>query len=198
MLADYYCALPKLSSTVAILVLRSELQGFSSHLEDLYECAFKLHLPELLRECAILMAGKWSYYEHYLRNISNSTLRRTLKSVRAGICEKIVAAQEACLELVEDDYRFASGYYVSHTESGTPHPCRLAEHYRKVSEIILDGDEEMALDYVGKLDELLGSNLKLKSTEGMDAAGRGESDDTFLCGEIDDEDLPWDCNQLDW
>lgn len=52
-------------------------------------------------------------------------------------------------------------------------------------------------DFRDSIEGLLKKKSTLVSTNGNPGA-KGDLEDCFLCGEIEDDDLPWDTQSIDW
>lgn len=193
-LADYYCALPRVSSTIYSALARScNLKGFWDWRPELLECAYKLRQPELFRDCLYVIAGHWDAkrYAKTLEQIPEPILRKTITSVRNGICAKIAQAQEDIIKLGGRNESFRARMSMPYGTGS--HKLSLPYYYRTVSikemENVL-GFEVTVYSELPSLRSLMHNNTVLL---GFTPDSAGNSVKAFLCGEIEDDDLPVSC-----
>ena len=207
-------ALPNLSGTISTALLdspmfkrdeesdESEPSEFVRRAGDVIFAAKKLRHPVLFRECFIHLVARlhdddflsiwlpalrqdkdiWS-----LLNAGKSNLRQTiLRAQHAILLAAIAGRLEKCLEEL-----IMSDFY------GDPEDS--ASFYKS----FFNRRKQYRRDYYEGVDEtfasvakLLQSNLVLDRT-GF-GAGEGPYHDTYLCAELEDEDMPWDAAEFDW
>lgn len=192
-MADYYFALRVLSSALDGILLRSApmIGLLKSNVELVLETAHKLRSPLLFRECLILSVGPWTSPTYLL--FKNKKLRKVAQTACHGVCAKLavvhslVLQQSSHTEKVRDEVGSLAWDLDTKLES-----VFLPQYYRRVSEIVVDGDEKL---FLRETESLLQKNLMLHHGP---RSGVGKFKDYFLCAEIADEELPWDQNQTDW
>lgn len=190
--ADYYCALPRVSSTIhSSLVRTGKLEIFRICAPDLLECSFKLRQPELFRDFLAIIAGEWDteLYAEHLKKISRPILRKTITSVRNGICAKIAQAQEDIIKLAEHNDSFGAQMMMPY-HTAEYHKFSLPVYYRMVSNMEMEnvlGEKVVAYSELPSLRVLLRDHTMLLGFAPDDEESPTSS---FLCGEIEDEDLP--------
>jgi hypothetical protein len=80
-LADYYCALPALSNTVNLPLLRKDLIVRVNCI-SLISIATKLHHADLFRECVIWIAGCWPDYASRDLSELDSKIQKMVQNAR--------------------------------------------------------------------------------------------------------------------
>lgn len=186
-LADYYCALPKVSTTVFGTLAKYKIPKFWESARDLLECAYKLRQPELFRDCLAFMAGNWNRDpDNDIEDSSHPGVMKAIKIVRKDIYAKIVDAHEDVLI-----WEKRCGAFTQLLSPYQQDYYTLPKYYRTLSEAKYDdvyGKEVTAYNELESLRTLLKNNIVLQTHNMVDV---GTCDAArFLCGEIEDEDLP--------
>ncbi|KAH8680076.1 hypothetical protein BGZ60DRAFT_428359 [Tricladium varicosporioides] len=212
-LADYYCALPRLSDALYRTCLRNphtiaEIIRLNSCVT--LEIAAKLRNEVLFKECAAHAINPWGNPAFRHHAFEDHRLKEILQITYGNLCEKVVNIQQQIL-LVQANLE----------------PKDLRQHFHRASDNVLPG----CLQSVGLLPStqkkinlpayfrglsnsriglppgfkdviapILSNNLVLAgSGTRTDAAGSdGFYYTYFLCTKVPDESLPWDLNDMDW
>lgn len=194
-LADYYCALRTLSSSVlgAISVGSNSfgcLVDFWTT-DELLTTLFKLRRGELFNDCIITIAGDW-YQGNYAKRLAAQPpkLQNVVEYARSQICCKIAAAQQEFLHKGSHHIEYRRAVLNIRSTAAMPLPT----YYRKMA--------DLAVEHIGSLDSMPALTTLLSKdfvniTVGTEA-GSGYTYDHFLCGRVMEKDLPWDVNEKDW
>jgi hypothetical protein len=180
----------------------SEPSEFVHRAGEVIFAAKKLRHPVLFRECFIHLVARLhddDFYSIWLPALrQDMDLWPLLNAGKSNLRQKILRAQHAIL-LASIVGRLELGSQVSLTVGSPEDPEDCAGFYKR----LFDRREQMMRSYYDDLDEtlapvatLLQSNLVLDRT-GF-GAGEGPYKNTFLCAELEDEDMPWDAAEFDW
>ncbi|RDL32969.1 uncharacterized protein BP5553_08408 [Venustampulla echinocandica] len=198
-LADYYRALPILSRTLDESFERNPSLGVEIewHCVDAFVLADKLRHAPLFRECLVYLLGPWQN-PRYLE-LEDRKLWKIAHNAYNEICAKIADVQEVIIPV----YSMLSSWEISHDELERIARSSIDQHqminlpmyYRKLSDEVRFARDAAEIKML--LNDLLENNLKLSPFR-LRKAGEDMLSDSFLCGEIDDDDLPWDLEETDW
>lgn len=224
-LAEQFSALPSLSSSLYVAlwhspVLVSEIRKYR---REMLLLAMKLKHRLLFREALIHVVSTWKGYDRMFEG--KYRLICTVTKAYNGVCEKVlkvnqevfaVLAREqdgAYARMKEDVYAVLQGMDRSESLMGNrllyerlrvqvaekrdfagylpdPHKVQKAE----VQETLKGLRDSLRV--------LLSSKLALERTFGGMMGAEGELEEdlkmSFLCADIEDEDLPWDLDEEDW
>jgi hypothetical protein len=200
-LADYYCALPILSSSLYAAFGRSfyfcsEIHGFEI---ELLGAAVKLRNDTLYKECMVLLMSPWTNPK--FRKIQDPKLRQLANSAHHKLCQEVLEVQRNISEAL---YELPSAHLKEYRELDEEMTVEhLHDHGGK---IVLPNLYRLMHDNLSRnlnhiqdhFGGLLENQLKLRSSWGRPGESSTWCEDYFLCLEIDDEELPWDINQPDW
>ncbi|KAI9648197.1 hypothetical protein NHQ30_002829 [Ciborinia camelliae] len=210
-LADFYCALPALSSSLDSAMHNSPefTKQIKYQSEELIRIAKKLHHPVLFRECLV--------YE-----VADTGFEPDLKLDHPPWTEKFDDDKELKLAFMMGIGRVDWLKTIADNQilrlmgslgslrhlvmgSGEENPMHSAYFYRTVRDFILaEGDFDENCEC---LEDLLENKLVFDRTGGrvgdsylyFDYGGFQSNDERlFLCAEIRDEDLPWDRSSIEW
>jgi hypothetical protein len=202
-LADYYCALPILSSSLYAAFGRSfcfcsEIRGFEI---ELLGAAVKLRNDALYKECMVLLMGPWKSPK--LGDIEDKELKQLASLAHHKICKDVLQVRTEILQAlhVESLPQKARQYreleakvteeHLYHNNGAILLPALCREMFDKL--------EGKGLDrYRNLFGSLLGTELRLHEPSGVAGDSGAWSEDRFLCLKARDEDLPWDINERDW
>jgi len=209
-IAKCYRALPALSRTLDGAIHRSPEFVWSlfenNNASWLLETAVQLRSAKLFRECLILTLGPW--HEPAFKTLGDLRLKKLAQNVYNGIAAKISAAHAylavsmARLENVAQrspkskfmkDYMFDAALATLRDSSDKMgrQSISLPVYYRKLYDVSWGGESP----FKHLLEPIFRNNLALiRDAE----AGKGQFKNYFLCGEIEDDDLPWDITEEEW
>ncbi|TVY89681.1 hypothetical protein LAWI1_G003076 [Lachnellula willkommii] len=168
-LADYYCALPALSSALNGAFYTNPVLAEATYKQPhiLIKTACKLWNAVLYRECLVQTMGPWSKPQY--KEIDDESLRGIAAAAHAGLKDVLLQTQCDIIKTID-----------------------WAMTYRRD----LLGHNGPA-GFVAALEPLMKNDFLLYS-KGGDRSGEGKYLDYFLCLEISDEDLPWNTEETDW
>ena len=207
-------ALPNLSGTISTALLdspmfkwdeeadKSEPSEFMRRAGQVIFAAKKLRHPVLFRECFIHLVAR--LHDDYFLSIWLPALRQDkdlwslLNAGKSNLRQMILRAQHAILlAAIAGRLEFSPKAPMMTEFYGDPDDC--AGLYK----VFCDRRHQMWRDYYEDVNEtfapvakLLQSNLVLDRTRF--GAGEGPYHDTYLCAELEDEDMPWDATEFDW
>ncbi|KAL3419780.1 hypothetical protein PVAG01_08278 [Phlyctema vagabunda] len=209
-LADFYIALPIVSATLTDALVNSELFSLKSHESTGYVtqlemllCAHKLRHTLLFKDLLILTVPEFNDFmergeQIFARIEETSTLMALVQNLILQLVEKVARFNNALLTWIIR-YPEVSGVlrnrYVNLLGHGRPY--QTAAFFRALVQ-----DPTMREDIVREpgLMEQLTSLLKNNLT--FDTTGLNSGENIFmyslLCTEVDDCDLPWDPEEVDW
>jgi hypothetical protein len=206
-LADYYCALPIVSRTLDSAFYISP--NFDRILLydpcEVFTAAAKLRNAMLFRDSLIFVTGPWS--DPAYKTLSDPKLKKIARRARAEVAAKVGEAEGTITSrrLYEATAVNGGGYiekayfwvavnnaHFAHTDE----TC-LPSIYRDLYAFDLKEENKLINFFVPILRELLENKLVL-GERGSKLLSHGILIDYFLCAEIEDEDLPWDVNEIDW
>ncbi|CAL3972352.1 unnamed protein product [Diplocarpon coronariae] len=169
-LADYYCMLPTFSRSLDVILLRSSKHGINMRHQcrDVFPLAAKLRNKLLFTESLIWLTGPFSNPAY--KALKDPKLKKIAHYAYLEVSAKVTAVHR---ESVSSNRK---------NLLSTSYSMYLPEYYRMWK------DEFGGMQ---SLKALMQNNLRLSPNE--KAGG-----DVFLCAEIDDADLPWDVNEVDW
>ena len=193
-LADYYCALPALSSSlyVALFDKKGVAKEIPTRARQLLPLAYKLRQPLLFRECMIHVVG--SLKDDCGRLYDNQVLDNAVKVQYGRLCHKIAMTfyrLNFCSQNLYDKGAKADAQEAIPSYCNDFTPTSSMRFFRHVyyHSYKLNAVKERVMETIAPL---LENNLKLDASHGK----LGET--RFLCLEIDEEDLPWDLTETDW
>jgi hypothetical protein len=209
-IARCYAALPPLSRTLDGALHRSPEFVWSlfenSNACCLLKTATQLRSAKLFRECLFLTLGPWD--EPVFKTLEDPKMKKLAQNVYNGIAAKIsathagLAVSMARLENVAQrspkskfmkDYMFDAAL-ATLRDSSDKTGCQsilLPVYYRKLYDVSWGGESP----FKHLLEPIFSNNLALiRDAE----AGKGQFKNYFLCGEIEDDDLPWDITEEEW
>ncbi|TGO15335.1 hypothetical protein BTUL_0041g00190 [Botrytis tulipae] len=214
-LADYYCALPVVSGTLTGALFRSSMFEASApeygapvdcecHDESvsLLLVARKLRHGLLFRECLIHTVGRWdSLSDIEKRQIEEDPKLYTLVQIKLKVLYELLAKTQGKLLWTV----FQGKFNVLKTAVGRSYPTPSiggsVSMYKALSEErsfydLIKKVETMGLAHL--MFSLLKNNLALGCSRQDPGKVGGIFEKTFLCTEIEDNELPWDSEEIDW
>lgn len=206
-LADFYCALPVVSSSVMGSLLSSilsgdgflqKIHGDHIHLKDwnvaesaLLVCAKKLRCKELFRDCFIHRVASYTpeFYAKDPMAIECPELFSHVLVQQGIITGKIALAQQYLLNLVLAQDYYSKGSSLRFELEKQPLVNR--QFFAKLQDDLKRSyrSPDKVLKLRGLVDELLVNNLVLT---------KSSSTNYILCAKLDDCDLPWNQEETDW
>jgi hypothetical protein len=211
-MADYYCALPILSNSLSATFFNSPglLTTLRTDPCQSLILAYKLRHAPLFRDYLIHLLGPWSKPQFQElkshRDPSSLFLFNFVNTIHISFSNKIMQLQQSIFQLstgyfspfcplfagFRPAYRAAAKAMLDCTNDGADfnHNLLLPKWFRQCL------DSNVETEVVGKLlASFTTNNLVLDKAA---VAGRGDYEDSFLCFEISDAELPWDPTQFDW
>lgn len=203
-MADYYRCLPALSRSLDRALIHSPnfkitVPDFSC---DLLICAMKLRNALLFRESLIWAVCSWEDPSYTELETTHQQLFKIAKSAYNEIGTKIAKLQLSITNWMLMDkrglpQRSANSYDVAleaaesalWDEEILDDGFKAPEYFRR----IMESHHPDSIDY--DLENLLVNNLVLGQNY---SAGKEPHQGNFLCGTINDEDLPWDPTEKEW
>ncbi|PVH75276.1 hypothetical protein DL98DRAFT_466661 [Cadophora sp. DSE1049] len=203
-LADYYCALKVVSFALDATIGRgafpfSQLQKQPC---EMLQVAARLRHPRLFRECLILSIGPFSKPKIHM--IEDPKLHKLAKYAHAQVG---LLAAEAQIEIINvmEPYRLSNPKLRNEMQARIEDAgvmCRkdprtaayLPAYYRKLWDFKYDGIVT-ANPFRKPLSEVMANHLTFN--RGYEA-GEGQFRDFFFCGQILNEELPWNAGEKDW
>ncbi|CZR55435.1 uncharacterized protein PAC_05323 [Phialocephala subalpina] len=192
-LADYYRALPIVSRTLDSVLLNGDKRNICVR-EDCYDIlalAAKLRNKLLFREALIHIVGSTDEADSYEGSLEDPRLSKICRNARYEILALVGQAYQEILNLRDDTM--------------AKEVSRIAKDARDTS---AGGDIYIPLyfkklHYKGLINvaDLMKNNLVLRRNEydiEHDDNIHDDYPDSFFCGKIDDEDLPWDTTEQEW
>jgi hypothetical protein len=202
-LADYYCALPILSSSLYTALWESEVfvNEIPNDAEIILPLACKLRHPIIFRECIIHIVG--SMAGDKLAMFNNPKLDRMIAMHYGKLNEKI---SNACLGILTIGLRlFEDGFSEATRRNAIDriHAIAHSQSPKTVGSPSTPGffhqlhDTEFCHPDIGKevraiVAPLLKNNLKLDRSGGQLGKHR------FLFTGITDAEVPWNTTEIDW
>ncbi|KAH8801159.1 hypothetical protein F5882DRAFT_435512 [Hyaloscypha sp. PMI_1271] len=203
-MADYYCALPILSNSLSATFFNSPglLTTLRTDPCQSLILAYKLRHAPLFRDSLIRVPGPWSKPQFQElkshRDPSSLFLFNFVNTIHISFSNKIIQLQQSIFQL-------STGYFPHYNEN---HRLQAKDMLDCAKESV-DNKHNLLLPkwfrrcrdrYLGTLvPELLApfttNNLVLDKAA---VAGKGDYENSFLCLEISDAELPWDPTQFDW
>ncbi|CCD52102.1 hypothetical protein BofuT4_P082610.1 [Botrytis cinerea T4] len=185
-LADYHCALPVVSAT---------LTG------ALFKSTRKLRNGVLFRECLIHTVGRWDFLPDPEKEMikEDQELYKLVRIKLSFLYETLSKSQIALFRaLVEEEITL-------HKIAQYASPRTLIGEYLPMYRALWDENpfyslspNEETKDLGDFMPDLLKNNLTLGCTG--EIPGRKDSvfEHTFLCTEVEDDEFPWDMEEMDW
>jgi hypothetical protein len=174
---------------------------FMRRADEVIFAAKKLRHPVLFRECFIHLVAILHDVSCPESLCQDKDLWQLLNAGKSDLRQMIIQAQHAML-LASIDGLLEPGLQSSMMDAFREDPESATGFYRG----FLDHREQTTASIASYLDEvqnefapvakLLRSNLTLDRTGFR--AGEGPYHYTFLCAELEDEDMPWDASEFDW
>ncbi|KAG0652444.1 hypothetical protein D0Z07_0338 [Hyphodiscus hymeniophilus] len=210
-LADFYCALPILSSTIINGLISSDMyesatagdntpSDFAFAAPDLIHAAYKLRHPILFRECLIHVVGQWqSITDEQMRNLEeNIAIYRLIVREVTYNCRMIMEASQKVMRLLSERCPIQIGRE-DYPGSGIDNPELLRAVHTGLLKLENPKERHQNIIEVLKADikGLLTNNLFLDRS-GFAAGEDGPHRFYFLCAYISDEEMPWDAESIDW
>lgn len=198
--ADYYCVLPALSQTLDGAMVRSpEFVGDIRYRSlDLYVAAAKVRNALLFREALIWIVGP--YNDPEFQQLEDRSLRSIAKSVHGELSTRVLSVVQSLLV----------DLHLDHAENYADDLNELV--FGILPRENLDEGKKVLLPWyfrrlVGRLPEeyiddgmlqLLQNELKLSRDMYNAGASKNDLEGHFLCATIEDQDLPWDPEEMDY
>ncbi|KAL2063616.1 hypothetical protein VTL71DRAFT_5421 [Oculimacula yallundae] len=198
-LADYYCALPAVSKSVLQPLLENRL-NVRDNSAALISIATKLRHKILFQEAAMFLAGYWGG-EYWFKpdtkhlDVLVPELREVIITARAAMAFSIASAFQILLTHKNRVPIVALQLSRYETDSDAPN---VADVFRCIYQGC-DPSIEEEVEVMVMLSDLKDNRILLDSGS-VQPTQNGERDykDYFLCFQISDDDLPWDCTQKDF
>ncbi|KAF7903497.1 uncharacterized protein EAF01_006546 [Botrytis porri] len=211
--ADYYCALPVVSATLTGALFKSSLFDVSPTIYNTEACvcqddcvtllllARKLRHGVLFRECLIYTVGRWDSLSDLEKGVikEDQELYRLVQTKLSILYKLLAKTQSAliwalCSETVELNKIIECNYSKGSIGGCVAmYRCLCNEH----SFDRLSGEEETK-ELGDLILSLLKNNLALGCTGEDSGKEDGAFEETYLCTEIEDDELPWDLEKMDW
>jgi hypothetical protein len=222
-LADYYCALPVLSRSLDGAFFRNT--NFINELfcalspiciGNLLYAAIKLRHPPLYRDCLAISIGPWHdpFFHGFADRKMEHASERLYNQVGAQVAKVHLNLLAYCTEHSSEfdsdvDRDHASHFWqklrdmgrevrereedIQISLGGGPRNASLSlpTLYREVYDTELSHNTPITVI----VSDLMGGNLMLDRSL---LGGLSDCRDHFLCGWVEDEDLPWDPAENDW
>ena len=191
-LADYYCALPILTHSLDHVILKdaSFIKGVEGIV--LLPLAFKLRNSMLFRDALILAMSPWSSPSY--TQLDDQRLKDIAFKAHLELSKKVNSSQTLLFQ------RIATGECT--TDIGAlGKECIGANGALILPKFLRSVHRETWHVSLGDFSGLMSNKLKFNQagTWGFgEFPGVGIYEDSFLCIEIADEDLPWDKDEVDW
>lgn len=223
-IADFYSALPVVSRALDGAFFRSPtlLDSMRYWPVEYLILARKLRHKALYKEIMVLAAAQWRSINQTEMLDDYPEVRIQAIITNAGILDKLDLANREFLKITKaakgQDARPWHPVILNRLQShATSIPSdQLPQYYRMLYEDkfeITENDIKPAFSKVssstlqtwsreagtvvrGILEPLMKNNLTIDQSK--DSPGRGRFSNYFLCGEILDEDLPWDVTEKEW
>lgn len=197
-LAEIYGALPLLSRTLDGALLRSPAlcSAIRQHPASLINIATKIRHAALFKDCLITLLGPHSdplYLKVcFDRNILNIA-QRAYGETRNQVSQLMAYALG---EIAEADPMTSSTFDSLKSQFPVHFPHFLREFETAVREGKIEGG--ITLSKCMQLEQLLSNKLELSREYRRPGSDDTEDSDTFLSARIENRDLPWDLDELEW
>jgi hypothetical protein len=205
-MADYYCALPTLSNSVSATFFNSPglMKTLRTDPCQSLISAYKLRHALLFRDCLIHVLGPWSKPQFQElkshRDPSSLILFNFVDTIHISFSNKISQLQQSIFQLSTG---FFPGFDRNNNYKAAKNMLDCTQYSVDVNHNLLLPkwfcqclDRNPGTEVVRKLlAPFTTNNLVLDKTA---VAGKGCYEDSFLCFEISDAELPWDPTQFDW
>ncbi|KAH6711303.1 hypothetical protein BKA61DRAFT_577762 [Leptodontidium sp. MPI-SDFR-AT-0119] len=201
---DYYMAMPAVSATVFAAVRKSgsfvrTLPGSAS---KVIVIAAKMRNEELFRECLVYLINPWVSPRY--TSLEDPAILHSAKLAYNQLCARVSKAQEALVLVANAHpvrvmdgatwehavggllFRGASGFIINGR-------ILLPKFFRTIYAAITANGHPQAREIENILKPLFKNNLMLTGAHAI--AGEDVYQDSFLCVEIEDVDLPWDVTE---
>lgn len=195
--ADYYCALPVISRSLSNVLLhgtiRSAIRFWNvSQLPTLLNLSYKLRHRELFSDSVVAMAGKREDFRHTWRSPVTWNMHHEILRCISKVSEEIDTIVSRVHQSVMG--QFSDNVTIRRVLAEITQFDSLPEYYGNLFEQESEGDNFGIREAIKPM---LSKNLVLDPSE--DEPGRdGFYLDFFLCGRLEETDLPWDPTQEDW
>jgi hypothetical protein len=200
-LADYYCALPHLSRTIAASFCSSLvfIQQIRDHHAEILQIAAKLRHAVLFRECMVWLVSDWINAERYIGRIKDRKLQKIAQNAFNTIAVKVSRAQHAMMaEIRQSPEGGSQAVQCLKDVKDRVHDERFNFWIVSLPGVLNCVKTEGFLpptfrDLLGELMKNRSVLVRTDCTPGTDTLSN-----RFLCAVVDDEDLPWDITEEDW
>ncbi|TGO50541.1 hypothetical protein BCON_0181g00080 [Botryotinia convoluta] len=212
-LADYYCALPVVSATLTGALFKSSMFKDSPTIYNTQECvchndcaallllARKLRHGALFRECLIYTVGRWNSLPDLERDIikEDQELYTLVRIKLSFLYETLAKTQGALLSALCEEkvelYKIVECNYSSRLIGGSVSMYRALCNEHSFDSL---SEKEETKELGDLILSLLKNNLALGCIGEDSGKGDGVFEYTFLCTEIEDDEFPWDLEEMDW
>ncbi|KAG0651409.1 hypothetical protein D0Z07_2115 [Hyphodiscus hymeniophilus] len=203
-IADFYCALPALSSSLYRGLwkdtgLITSWDGIFTNADTVLAVAKKLRHPILFREAVIIIVsqpGRWLCGREDFLSEDDDNLKAVVLRAHHRLCRLKLKAdhhvREALRFLPITSKSVRLSWHPEDEFSGHDHYTQIMN---KLKATTFNGNEKRVADAIRSLEALLKNNLVLTKPWNGINGGCGSS---FYCTEVDDKDLPWDETETDW
>ncbi|KAB8291542.1 hypothetical protein EYC80_006343 [Monilinia laxa] len=225
-LADYYCALPSVSSSVESSLLndtglfyRHAAYMFSEfEMDEAFKAATKLRNPVLFRELVVIAVSDWDLHidpdrfkemdgevrlvivtaAHRVSAMSNHTRNELSRAARNPFTD--IAAEEADeIRRRLERYQLDHGT-VSPYKSSHRHYSEQLDYLRRIKSNVpvkdSEDDSKLSGSALNSLIDILIRILKVNLR--LSPIPELEDREGFFCAEVSDDELPWDTTVTDW
>ncbi|KAF7925685.1 uncharacterized protein EAE98_006910 [Botrytis deweyae] len=209
-LADYYCALPVVSATLTGALFKSSMFDgigpcyFSRACECHDDCvsllvlARKLRHGVLFRECLIYTVGKWDSLPDPEKDIikEDQELYKLVQAKLSVLYELLAKTQGALLwAICEKTIDLNKIVECNHSKGSIGATICMYEAIFDEPSL-----QDLFSGGGGELGELISSLLKKNIALGCtyEQSGHGIFENIYLCTEIEDDEFPWDLEEIDW
>lgn len=204
-LAECYGSLPILSHslTSALMASPSMTSCIPANAVLLLPLAQKLRHAVLYKECMIHIVGRWTIT--LISLITDTKLKKAAELARNSLSTMIAAAHVELVTRIRTnenassqkrgDLRIAPdlGDFLKTRSSALPAMYRYF-----LNGVSADNYKGASLSTTPNVQHLMENKLVLNTEAARGVAGVGAWENCFLSLSIDDEDLPWDVNEVDF
>ena len=206
-IADFYCALPVVSSALWESLWDADRfgskianQAIEDHME-LLKVAKRLRHPILFREAFIYVVSMWHESDidwRCTQRQEDSTLVGLIEVAQARICIKIARVSCSLFSALPRNPEIHDAVLLRYDPiTEEEDPMWMAGFFKIIAKHLVSLGYVEGADFLeDRLEELLTDKLALGKS--FAEAGVGEFSERLLCADISDKALPWDRTQKDW
>lgn len=154
------------------------------------EIGSQLRNADLVRDCVCYLSGRWDIDPDL--SFFDPKLRALVTKARQGVLATIGTAHNNVMTATLRNT--SARLLLNRMYEDIPAHNTLPQYYYEVHK--LNVGIYIFTPYFGDVSSLMVNNLRL--VRDSVSPEQGSHSHYFLCGEVSDEDLPWDTTQLDW